>query len=480
MSDSDQSSLPPVSEWPTANQGFTRRDVFNLLFKHLWVVLGTFLLVAAVVWTGIAMLPATYVAKAKLLIRVEQQGTPSFMSGIAAYRDARDADPASKKLETEMGLLTARPLAEDVVRKLGLGYRDVYHPPYVHYLEPVSDLLARVEGWWYDRPPEPPARGTAEAVIAFGRAIDVKADAAKAADATPNIFEVSLKAPDPRVAAASLDLLVRTYMGQGSTLDRTSGMEALTIVRRNLADAQARLIAMDAELRGLLSATGLSVSDVSSSARDGTAAAAGSSTRAPRADGEAAAETSGSDGSVVDVLRNQLARMQLDLSAARSIYTERSEQVSQLRGTVASLERRVREESRRSADNQVRLRALLRKQAAAENTYLELTKKAEQIELFLQMEPTQLLNRSLLEAPVVPKSSERRRSIVFGIAGSIAGLFLGLALAAVREYFDHRFGSVADAEAYLGVPVLGTIPDNSTRRRQEALVGAPVAEVVRS
>ena len=158
MSDPDQSSPPPVSEWPTANQGLTRRDVLNLLFKHLWVVLGTFLLVASIVWTGIAILPATYVAKAKLLIRVEQQGTPSFMSGIAAYRDARDADPASRKLETEMGLLTARPLAEDVVSKLDIDYRSVYHPPYVHYLEPVSAFVAQIEGWWYGRPPAPSAR----------------------------------------------------------------------------------------------------------------------------------------------------------------------------------------------------------------------------------------------------------------------------------------------------------------------------------
>ncbi len=179
MSDPDQSSPPPVSEWPTANQGLTRRDVLNLLFKHLWVVLGTFLLVASIVWTGIAMLPATYVAKAKLLIRVEQQGTPSFMSGIAAYRDARDADPASRKLETEMGLLTARPLAEDVVSKLDIDYRSVYHPPYVHYLEPVSAFVAQIEGWWYGRPPAPSARGFTETVVAFGRALEVKGEVAK-------------------------------------------------------------------------------------------------------------------------------------------------------------------------------------------------------------------------------------------------------------------------------------------------------------
>ena len=476
MSDSDQQSPPPVSEWPTANQGFTRRDVLNMLFKHLWVVVGTFLLVSAIVWTGIALLPATYVAKAKLLVRVEQQGTPSFMSGIAAYRDARDADPASRKLETEMGQLVARPLAEDVVRKLGLDYRGVYHPPYVHYLEPVSDLMARLEGWWYDRPPDPPARGFAETVVAFGRALDVKADVGKASDATPNIFEVSLKAPDARVAHDALDLLVRTYIGQGSTLDRTSGEEALAIVRRNLADAQARLVAMDGELRGLLSATGLSVSDASSADRGDPSAGRGASRDTPDAGNPPETSTGGSDGSVVGVLRTQLARMQLELSTARGVYTERSERVSQLRDTVASLEQRVRNESRRNADNQVRLRALLRKQAAAENAYLELTRKAQQIELFLQMEPTQLLNRSLLEAPVIPRTSERRRSLVFGIAGSIAGLFLGLALAAVREYFDHRLGSVTEAEAYLGVPVLGTIPDISPRRRREALADKPAAE----
>jgi uncharacterized protein involved in exopolysaccharide biosynthesis len=476
MSDPDQSSPPPVSEWPTANQGLTRRDVLNLLFKHLWVVLGTFLLVASIVWTGIAMLPATYVAKAKLLIRVEQQGTPSFMSGIAAYRDARDADPASRKLETEMGLLTARPLAEDVVSKLDIDYRSVYHPPYVHYLEPVSAFVAQIEGWWYGRPPAPSARGFTETVVAFGRALEVKGEVAKSADATPNILEVSLKAPDPRTAAAALDLLVRTYIGQGSTLDRTSGVEALTIVRRNLEAAQQRVAETDAQLRRVLTATGLSVSDVSAGGRGSVE---GAKPAGPEGTKPSEGSTGSGDGNIVNVLRTQLAQAQLELSTIRGVYTDQSERVMQLRSTVAALERRVREESRRSADSQVRLRALLRQQTVAENAYLELTRKAEQIELFLQMEPTQLLNRQLLEAPVVPRTSEWRRSVVIGIAGSIAGLFLGLALAALREYFDHRFGSAAEAESYLGVPVLGALPDASARQCRDALAGAPAPEAAR-
>ena len=501
---SDPATTPHLSQWPTSRQGFTRRDVLGLLFKHKWVILATFLLVSVIVWLGLAMLPSTFVAKAKILIRVEQQGSPSFLSGIAAYREPTNADPAGRKLETEMGLLTARPIAEEVARKLNLEYGQIYHAPYIHYLEPLTILWSYIEAWLYEKPRETSLHGFGDTVVELGRALEVKTDTPKTPEATPNIVEVTLKAPGRQLAVDTLSEVVDTYIREGSALDRASGEEALAIVTRNLDETRQRVAALDAEMRRVLTSTGLSVSDVATagggdaaatpsrptiaesrspsprppgaadgaSSSPGRTAMAGESGSAAGSGADSGSGSASGDANVVKLLRTRLAEAELQLATERSVYTDRSERVTQIKATVVDLRRRVTEESARNADAQVRLKILMREQAAEESGYLDLSKKLDQIHLFLQLEPTQLLNRKLLEAPVAPKTSEWRRSLVIGIAGSFAGLFLGLALAAIREYFDHRLGTVADAESYLGVPVLGIFPDVPQRRLRAAMPDA--------
>jgi capsular polysaccharide biosynthesis protein len=41
----------------------------------------------------------------------------------------------------------------------------------------------------------------------------------------------------------------------------------------------------------------------------------------------------------------------------------------------------------------------------------------------------------------------------------MAGLALGLLLAGIREYFDHRLQSTQDVERYLGMDTLGIVPE---------------------
>jgi hypothetical protein len=58
---------------------------------------------------------------------------------------------------------------------------------------------------------------------------------------------------------------------------------------------------------------------------------------------------------------------------------------------------------------------------------------------------------------------------MIAVGGGFAGLFLGVALAAFREYRDRSLHEDADVQAVLGVPPLAIIPEILTpveRRRQ--------------
>src|SRR5215813_13122376 len=112
--------------------GATRRDVARALFKHRWLILICFVAATTVTLIGVRMLPPTYQAKSKVLVQTEQQATPTFFSGLAAYSERRDFDPVSRRLETEMGVLGAAPLSAQVVRDLNLKWDDIYHSPLEH------------------------------------------------------------------------------------------------------------------------------------------------------------------------------------------------------------------------------------------------------------------------------------------------------------------------------------------------------------
>jgi len=101
----------------------------------------------------------------------------------------------------------------------------------------------------------------------------------------------------------------------------------------------------------------------------------------------------------------------------------------------------------------------------------------------LHLEGVDAIDDALREAPpaagrVVGDAADRLLPpvVVPGIAalpGLIAGLLLGLGLAALRELHGGRMRSPREAEWALGVPVLGAIPTLSAKAR-DAIVTGPV------
>src|SRR5262249_19816826 len=108
----DMTYLEPIGVRIEAGEpSATGRDVVRVLFKHRWLIIVCFVVVTGVTVGGLAMLPPTYEAEGKVLVQTEQQATPTFFSGLAAYSDRKDFDPASRRLETEMGLIGAAPIS---------------------------------------------------------------------------------------------------------------------------------------------------------------------------------------------------------------------------------------------------------------------------------------------------------------------------------------------------------------------------------
>jgi len=429
----------PANLLPAITQGerlLTVRDLLLLLFKHNLLVLTAFATVSAVMFSGLASIPPTYVSKAKILFKTEQQGTPNFLSGISAYREAQLIDPSSRKIETEMQILTSRGLAERVVAKLGLGYEQIYHPPLAH-------IIRRVNGWWkvmmswfgLAKESQVTQAELAEAFVGSIKLVPLKS---KQAETNSNLIAVELRATDPQRAEQALSVLLEEYFPYGMAVDQRAGEQAIAVVREHLAAAEKDLRKSQQALQQF----------VARKAEGGTL----QQDTASMADSGERSVTS-----EAGLLRARLTQLELDLAEAQEQYTDTSAPVAALKAAISRVRKRLSDTVAKGAEEDSTLMSLKRNFSIAEEKFMDLNRKNNQIELFLKMTPTQSSQRELVEAPTLPEQSEWKQKALVGVVGAVGGLLLGLALAGLREMGDHTLQSMEDVRIRLGLPTLAAV-----------------------
>ncbi len=433
---------------PEAVGSFTMRDFLIVLFKHWITILISFSVVSGATIFGLANIPPTYIGEAKVLIRTEQQGSPSFLSGIAAYREPRESDPVVRKLETEMEMLTTRSLAEQVVDDLQLTWNDVYHPAYVHLLQPLANFvdwsLAKLVGI----APDPDAYGRDATVAAFMRSVSVAPTKSKSAETTSNVVSLTLKAPSARVAQVGLQRLLGAYLAHPVADADRAGREALEVIERNLLESEGDVRLAQTRIQALLgregSALGYARAPVDMESIAGQA-------RLPP------------DQNSVSLMKSRLVEMELKLVDLRQTYLESQENVVILRNSIAELRDLINRQLLSAAAAESSYSGLARDLHAAEQLYLDLRKKRDQIALFIKLNPSQIDNRSVTELPLLPRSSEWKKSVLLSVLGSFSGLILGLGLAGLREYTDQRLQHPEAVSRALGIESLGAFASLSSR-----------------
>lgn len=427
---------------------FTARDFVRLLFKHKVIIFLVFVIVSAALAFALWELPPTFVTEGKILVNTEQQATPSFFSGIAAYKEERAADPANRKIETEMELVTTRELSERVVKKLGLTYDQVYHKPLTIFLRPVGEAYDWLKEKTMGQAPDPDKYGFKATVKEFNESFTVAPLKSRSADTTSNLFSVTLRSADPVVAESSLRALLDEYVRYSVEQNQRIGEEARKLIAGNVDRAHDDLIEREAQFRVFLAKAG---GNLTRNAVQSAAPVERPGTPLPRANENEPTQ------SIATNLRNSLVNYQIQLMNLRQVFSDDAENVKVLRQTIADLEKRIQNEIRMNAQAEVTQVSLQRNVRTAELRYQDLQRKLDQIDLFLKVNASENDSRAITESPLLPKQSEWRKAIAVWILGSIGGLFLGLAFAGYREYSDHRLQSAEALERYLGIPVLTTI-----------------------
>ncbi|MEY4429636.1 MAG: hypothetical protein RLZZ182_2325 [Pseudomonadota bacterium] len=435
---------------PRAGGGFTGRDLWRQWFKYWGTILGSTATVGALTLYGVAVQPPQYQASAKVWVKTEQQGTPSFLSGVAAYREGQVIEPVNRKIETEMQLLLARPNVETVVRKLGMTRRDL-----------PGNALGAVLG----HKAAPNAEAEVQATVdEFLKLVKVEAARSKTADTASNLLEISLTTTRAALAPEALHALVAQYQQYGTAQTRQQGQASQALIRDKMMAAQADLDQLDRRILKLMVAQGhrsdVPVQGTPPVPVELVADNGGEGLRMDTMLGSARAGGT----SAVGLLKQQAVTLQSRVEELRQQYTDEAEPVRNARRQLAQAEARLSRSVQAGAELEAQMRQLERARALAQDRYTELRRKLDQIELYLASSPDESASRVLTERAQVPDKPERKKLIVLAALGPLLGLALGLLLAGLREYFDHRLQSAEDVDRYLGLDTLAIIPDHGKER----------------
>jgi polysaccharide biosynthesis transport protein len=102
------------------------------------------------------------------------------------------------------------------------------------------------------------------------------------------------------------------------------------------------------------------------------------------------------------------------------------------------------------------LARVMRDKSVALEIYVMLAKRHEEARISEAMQPTDV---QIIDVAIAPEKPIKPKKLLNVIIAAILGLFVGTAWAFFLEYMNESIRNAEDVQAYLGLPVLGSIPD---------------------
>jgi uncharacterized protein involved in exopolysaccharide biosynthesis len=148
-----------------------------------------------------------------------------------------------------------------------------------------------------------------------------------------------------------------------------------------------------------------------------------------------------------DYLRAELAKNRSELPALRA----RASATAQL---LSASRERVRRLEQMGATQQT----LMREAKQAEDNYLVYVQKREEARISDALDAQRIVNVAIVEEATLPtEPSGPRRALLLLFGAGLAGI-LSVGLAFIKDYVDPSFRTPSEVRAYLGLPVLASMP----------------------
>ncbi len=386
----------------------SKRDILVFLFKRKWCLLTVTLSVTLLVTAFVYLLPTSYTATAKVL--VEAGRSPTLRT------EARLGTEVAEALYTEIEIVLSRTVMEAVVDKLGLDRLPGPSTPIGLFIAEVRARLTEL-GLLDDVP------ARERWVRALLRDIDVKPIL------DTHVFTIRFSNQNPQLAADIVNAVTDEYME--NHLRIYSYENAVSFYRDNMERAKRELDSREAEFDGL------------------------DSVQDPVAENTRRASLSVS----ATQLRERVSQLTLELTSVLSRYAPDHpravvlrEQINATREALADVQRQIRTNS----TDKGHFDGLRLQVESQRETYRSYKQQYDQA-LLSAIAGRQMINVHVVDAAAVP-ARPRFPRLLYILLALLAGGLLGVAIALIREYYDHRVDGPESVERLLGVPVIGSLP----------------------
>lgn len=519
----------PESETQKLYPQATIRDFYYVLFRQKRKIILFFCTVMVVVILGTFLLPKTYQSEAKLLVRLGRENV-SLPPTAATGQMLNISQTRENEIKTEMEILTSRGLAEKVVD--AIGYKSFLSWDPDPALKTVSAQRADLS--------LPLVASSSPDILAekFNPSLDVK-DRDKAIrkfmknltvdyEKNSNILTIQYDAPGPHLSQLGVAKLLNYYLEKHINVHRTPGSEEFFVTQTE--QLRAKLAKNEDTLRELKNQTGIAsvgeqrsilvnrIGALQRSLEETGAALAGSTSRVRAMQTTLSGlpktlvrtKISGYSGNPIDYIQQRLHDLQIKEQDLLSKYTEKNQQVQEIRREISEVKGLLNQEGATQAqvtqlalltenatlselqaktkalkeemaqaesdlrvlnDNEMRITQLEREIDIQKANYRNYSDKLQQARIDRALEVGKISNISIVQPATYPVKPIRPRTLLNLALGLFLGAFGGLGFAFVSENLDHSFKTPADVEKYLDLPVLVTIPLMGTKTAPQ--VGDP-------
>ena len=467
------------------------RDLLNVVFKHKAKIITCFLTVVVTVTVVTFLLPPTYEASSKILVKFGRENifTPTnpASSGTPILFDAS----REERINSEVEILTGRNLIEKVISDLGVKtiYPDIDKKPLIP--RPASRELTSLE----------------KATLTFQKKLSVEGVKKS------NIISITFQHKDPHIAAQVVNKQIDAFLEHHLTVYKESEKygffdDQVRLLDTRLKDSENELetfrkqnsISSLNEQKKLLlqqiSNLEVSLTETESeiSKNKGKIQALRGAPSATLT-GTGMGEETELNPYAISGIRNKLSELKLKEQELLGKYVEQSELVVNIRQEIAKAHELLAKEEKNYHDKVVNsishtLNALKSKEKTqkqqltnyqrklskinsvefklielerqvkinGENYHLYV-KHMEEARISNAMDNQKLANISVVEPALPPIKPVKPNKLLNIILSIFLGGFAGLGVAFSSEYFSHSFNNSEDVKKQLDLPVFASIPE---------------------
>ncbi len=220
--------------------------LWNILWRAKWMIVGLILVACVATLLVLQWVTPQYKATATLVIA---DRNPQVLAFQQLFEPGVNT---SEYLQTQLGLLHSRALAERVVKELDLTRHPLFAPEAPS--EPWIDWRAWLPDWLMPEEPEQPdeAARVREVVRALGPAISAHYVGKS------QLIAVNVELPDPQLAANAANALADGFITSQLDSNMTRSLSAADWMNKRLLELQENLRAAENRLQGYREAEGWS------------------------------------------------------------------------------------------------------------------------------------------------------------------------------------------------------------------------------